>query len=441
VAAMRRLAAWACTVAMVASGCSYAEREPGLFPTRVPTTSEAPPPRAKFLPKPTNPSLPVVGEAIWVSGGRLPVTFRFAVHAVRRLEGATVLDWSVTPLRARGFAFGDDLPGVDLGLTRDSRSDVNIALLDPLSERVFQPLSHTSRQLFNHCLCTPPWVIQQDLRIGETRLMQIAYPELPATLTHVDVSLVTLAPFVHVPVSPIGTAPVARQPTNLARSADRRAAVTTPLPFRYADEPLRRQSIQIDRVVAAPGRTAVQWTLRSVTDQNISQLRPFGPPVSSPPPEDVYVLNTSPASGPLISLTTDRGQERWPTLWVVTEVYRQTAYECLCTELGLWSSGLRDAGGAVQLTGNYPGLPPGTPEVDIVLPGFGSFRRVPVVAAPDSAAAVRPPMVAQTGQWSYLVEDPPRGWSTTDWPTDLPDPAQLGDYQSAVERIGPLPTG
>ena len=179
---MRRLAALACAVAMVASGCSYAEREPGLFPTRVPTASQAPPPRAKFLPKPTNPNLPVLGDAIWVSGGRLPVTFRFAVHAVRRIEGAAVLDWSVTPLRARGFEFGDDLPGIDLGLARDSLSDVNIALIDPLSDRVFQPLSHRSRELFNHCLCSPPWVIQQDLRIGETRLMQIAYPELPATV-------------------------------------------------------------------------------------------------------------------------------------------------------------------------------------------------------------------------------------------------------------------
>ena len=383
----------------------------------------------------------MLGDAIWVSGGRLPVTIRFAVHAVRRIEGATVLDWSVTPLRARGFEFGDDLPGIDLGLSRASRSDVNIALLDPLSDQVYQPLSHESRQLFNHCLCTPPWVIQQDLRIGETRLMQIAYPELPATLAYVDVSLATLAPFVHVPVSPVGTAPVARQPTNLARSADRRAAATTPIEFRYADEPTRRQSIQIDQVVAAPGRTSVQWTLRSVSDQNTSQLQPYGPPVSSPPPDDVYVLNNSPANGPLISLTTPRGRERWSTLWVVTEVYRQPAYECLCTELGLWSSGLRDAGGAARLTGNYPELPAGTREVDIVLPGFGTFPKVPVVAAPDSAAAVLRTVDADTGQWSYLVEDPPRGWSTADWPTALPDPAQLAEYQSIVERVSALPRG
>ena len=151
------------------------------------------------------------------------------------------------------------------------------------------------------------------------------------------------------------------------------------------------------------------------------------------------MLNNSPANGPLISLTTPRGRERWSTLWVVTEIYRQPAYECLCTELGLWSSGLRDAGGAARLTGNYPELPAGTREVDIVLPGFGTFRKVPVVGAPDSAAAVLRTVAAETGQWSYLVEDPPRGWSTADWPTDLPDPAQLGEYRSTVEKVVALP--
>ena len=238
-AAMRRLAALACAATLVGVGLHLRRARAGPVPDPGADVDAWPHRRpARQVPAQADESEPAgAGEAIWVSGGRLPVTFRFAVHAVRRIEGATVLDWSVTPLRARGFEFGDDLPGIDLGLSRASRSDVNIALLDPLSDQVYQPLSHESRQLFNHCLCTPPWVIQQDLRIGETRLMQIAYPELPATLAYVDVSLATLAPFVHVPVSPVGTAPVARQPTNLARSADRRAAATT------ADRvPLRRRA-------------------------------------------------------------------------------------------------------------------------------------------------------------------------------------------------------
>jgi hypothetical protein len=91
------------------------------------------------------------------------------------------------------------------------------------------------------------------------------------------------------------------------------------------------------------------------------------------------------------------------------------------------------------VTGNYPELPAGTRRVDIVLPGFGTFRRVPVVSAPDSAAAVLPAVSAETGRWSYRVEDPPRGWSTADWPTDVPDPNQLGEYQARVEKIVALP--
>ncbi len=435
---MWRLAALACATTLVVSGCTYADREPGLFPTRVPASSEPPPPPVRFLPQPTNPKLPVAGEAIWVSSGWVPVTFRLAVHAVRRIEGATVLDWSVTPLRASGFEFGDELPGIDLGLSRPARSDVNVTLLDPTAQQVYQPLTHESRRLFNHCLCSPPWVIQQNLRIGETRLMQIAYPELPAGLAYIDVSMATLPPFVHLPVSPIGTVPVARRPTDLARAPGRSPASSKPIRFPYPDEPARTQSIQIERVIAAPGRTTVEWTLRSISDQDTSQLRPYRRPVSSPPPGDVYVLNLSPANGPRLSLTTPRGRERWATLWIATELYDQPAYECLCTELGLWSSGLRNAGGAAQLTGNYPELPAGTRRVDIVLPGFGTFRRVPVVKAADAAAAVLPPVAEATGRWSYLVENPPRGWSTADWPTDLPDPAQLGAYRSTVEKVVPL---
>ena len=194
--------------------------------------------------------------------------------------------------------------------------------------------------------------------------------------------------------------------------------------------------------MTAPGRTVVQWTLRSVTDQDTSQLQSFGPPVSSPWPDEIHVLNNNPANGPLISLVTPRGRERWPTLWVVTEIFGQPAYECLCTELGLWSTGLRDAGGAAQLTGNYPALPPGTGEVDIVLPGFGSFRKVPVVAAPDSAASVL--RAERCGDrdggptWSRIR--PGAGRPPTGRPT-YPIRLSWAEYRSAVERIGPLPTG
>ena len=39
--------------------------------------------------------------------------------------------------------------------------------------------------------------------------------------------------------------------------------------------------------------------------------------------------------------------------------------------------------------------------------------------------------------WTYETTDPPRGWSTQDWPTPLPGEAQVADYTSRPERILP----
>jgi hypothetical protein len=50
-----------------------------------------------------NPDLPVVGEVMWTSADGLDIAVRIAVHAVRRVTGGTVLDWSVTPLHGPGL--------------------------------------------------------------------------------------------------------------------------------------------------------------------------------------------------------------------------------------------------------------------------------------------------------------------------------------------------
>jgi hypothetical protein len=381
----------------------------------------------------------VVGEAPWVSGGRLPVTFRLAVHAVRRVERATVLDWSVTPVDASGFDFGDDLPGIDLGLSRAARSDVNVTLLDPGAGQVYQPLTHRSRSLFNHCLCTPPWVIQQNLRIGQTRLLQIAYPELPPGVEFVDVSLTTVPPFVHVPVTPRGSVPTVTSATDLARSAGRIPTSSKQITVRHQDPGRGTQTLQINRVLAAPGRTTVEWTITSVDDQDLTQLQNWGPPISKVPPDDLYIVTGNPASGPV--LVVGGGQQRRHASWVATTINGQPAYECLCTDVGLWANGLRRAGGTVRVTTNYPALPREVVAIDIELPGFGTFREITVKPAPDSASRSGPvrrgPDPAPL--WSYLVEDPPRGWSTADWPTPVPYPAQLADYRVLVEDVVRLP--
>jgi hypothetical protein len=40
----------------------------------------------------------VADERTWTSADGLQIQVRIAVHAVRRVGGATVLDWSVTPI-------------------------------------------------------------------------------------------------------------------------------------------------------------------------------------------------------------------------------------------------------------------------------------------------------------------------------------------------------
>ncbi|MET1007126.1 MAG: hypothetical protein ABWX96_16375, partial [Propionibacteriaceae bacterium] len=87
-------------VASLLVGCTYSREEPGLFGRRSPA-SDAPPARVDHSPRPpaTNPALPVLADAVWTSADGHDVQVRIGVHAVRRISGATVLDWSVTPLK------------------------------------------------------------------------------------------------------------------------------------------------------------------------------------------------------------------------------------------------------------------------------------------------------------------------------------------------------
>ena len=76
--------------------------------------------------------------------------------------------------------------------------------------------------------------------------------------------MINLAPFAHIPVTPIGQVPTATHPTDLARPPAAPRTTLAQQVFRYRDEPHRVQSIAIDRVVASPGRTSLEWTINSV---------------------------------------------------------------------------------------------------------------------------------------------------------------------------------
>src|SRR5829696_3598 len=435
--AWRPLAAFAALIVLLA-GCTYSEREPGLFRPSALQASETSKPEL-LPPRKTNPALPVAGEAIWTTGEGLRVTVRFAIHAIRRIEGASVLDWSVTPLTAPRLRAGEQLPGrVDLGLTSQAAGDGNIVLSDGAG-RVYRQLTHTSRAEFNRCLCSPIWAAQLGLRLGETRMLQLTFPELPADVKFLDVSLANVPSFWHVPVSRLGQAPLATRPTNLGRPAEQVKPVASPLPFSFPWRQGQMQNIQIRQIVASPTSTSLEWTINSYTDQPSISMIAYGPPVAATAPQGVLLISQESASGPQIRAS---ARQRGPLLkarWMTARVQGRDFYECLCTAIGIWAGSLRRSGGSATVTTTFPPLPENTTEADVVLPGVATLRDLAVVRAPNAAARLGDSVKVPAHYWTYDVNAPPNGWSTWDWPTPTPDPAQLRSYSTFVEEIVPLP--
>src|SRR4029453_12142681 len=123
---------------LLSGGCTYAKEEPGLFRGRA---TSSPATETLQPPVPTNPELPAAAEPERTTAEGLQTRTRFAIHAIRRFEVGTVVDWSVTPLSAPRYAPGEKLPSwVDLGLSRSSEGDVNIFLIARAREKIYGTL-------------------------------------------------------------------------------------------------------------------------------------------------------------------------------------------------------------------------------------------------------------------------------------------------------------
>ena len=257
-------------------------------------------------------------------------------------------------------------------------------------------------------------------------------PPLPTTLSRIDVALPNLAVVPGVPVTPAGGAPLAVRPTDLARPAGEASSVTSAqlFPARGARRDL--QTVVVDRVVASPRSTSVVWTLNSVDDQAL-RTRAV-PPVSSPLPAGLRVSTDVPASGPRVRVPGAAGGATGAR-WTTATFAGVPTYECLCSGLGLWSRGLRSAGGSAHLTTQVGPLPAGQTRVDVLFPGLEPFTDVPVTRVDDPEPL--PTGSGTSATWTYETTDPPRGWSTQDWPTPLPADDQVADYASRPERILP----
>jgi hypothetical protein len=440
--ATRLLAVLGLVLALLLCGCTYNHEEPGLFRVRSPSPAPAPTASdAARLPRAASSrtDLPVAGERVRTTSEGARVTARLAVHALRRIPGGTVLDWSVTPLAMPGGVRGNGLPGqTDLGLAQSRAADVSIWLLDPDRQQAYRSVTHKSRRKYNRCLCSPLWSAQPEFQLGATRLLQAVFPVLPARVDFVDVYLANLAPIAHVPVTPVGLVPTAVGRVDLTRPSDDPGPTSRPVSFHHSSpQALRRSSITVDRVVASSGWTAMEWSLTSLNDQAEYRSEPLGPPITAQPSPEVERVTGNPANGPTLRAAGSDGPQLSPS-WMTTHNTGRPAYECLCSDIGLWARSLSADGGTAQVVGLYPALPAGTRAVEVSLPGV-SVARVPVTRAPDAARRLGPPVSRTVRTWVYSDDVPPQGWPAEEWPSPLPDEWQLPDYRSFVEDIVPLP--
>ena len=418
---------------LVVVGCTYSDREPGLLerdtpqPTVGPPSSKSPP-TARPVPV-TNPELPVAGDAVWTSADGLDVQVRFAVHAVRRVDGGTVLDWSVTPIRVPNLRPGDAVPdSVDLGLSRRWESSANVFLVDARRQTVYRPLLRGADS--DYCLCTPIWRSQRSLRIGVTTLLQVGFPELPGALRTVDVNIPTVPQFWRVPVTPVGQVPVAKRPTALTRPAEVHPRVARSDMFRYgASEQVFR--VRVHRVIAADTFTSLEWAIVSVTGGNGVEAA-SAPPFASADAATVTAHNPVAASGPVLRVGGDGTILH--TRVMTNRLTAGEAEECLCTDLRSWAAVLRKPDKVATVVTNYPALPKGTQQVEVVFDGLDPID-VTVTPASDATINTAGPVATNPTFWRLRRNNPQPGWNSGEWPTPVPTRAQLEGYTATVDLI------
>jgi hypothetical protein len=396
---VRRLGVVCLGLVLMLTGCTYSESEPGLF-GRLP----APSPTESLPPTPAPDStaaIPVLGEAIYHSTGRIDVSVRIAVHAVRRILGGTVLDWSVTALAGPGAAPGEQL-FLELGLVEE----FDVSLIDAAAAKVYRPF--VSRRL-GRCLCIPAFLVEQAMVVNSPRLLQTTFARLPATTRLVEVNIATVPIFSRIPVTQAGMVQTAISETDLARPVEAQPPLAS-------TEELSRPGgqsfvFEVDSVFASGSFTSVVWTVRA---------RSPGRGLIGTAHPQIRRSGVGPALRP-----------RTATVQPASEKIMQ----CLCPTLRNFADRLQNAGDHVTVVTNFPALPRGTTSVDVMFPAVNPLARIGVTPAPEGAYRAGSPVPADTSTWSYLWNRPLAGWSLARWPTPVPARIDTDRFTSRVDRL------
>ena len=410
----------------VMSGCSYGRSEPGLFRS-LPLSpvsaklGDAPPASGAGT------ALPVAGESVWTFGIGPHVNIRIAVHAVRRVAGGTILDWSLTPLSVLGLANGSPLRGdVQLGLTRREDGSTNAFLVDPVNQVRYRPLATAT----GGCVCTPLDEIVKHLRTGQTTLLQTGFPRVPADLDAVDVDIPTVPMFSSIPISSLGEVPQAEFPTDLTRPPISNA-VGIWSPMFAAPSSQQKFQIVLDTVWVSDSFTSISWRVRAVTAgpglRSVDQ-QPF-----AEKDDGRRSSNAASASGPTVAIDLADRRVLRSRLVRIGSV-GDSLEECLCTDLRPWATLLREPGDEVAVVTNLQPLTKiGAFAVDAQFPGLVTMHHVGISAVSVGSARLTRSRLVSPTFWS--VAGPPPGFAASQWPPPVPPANILSAARASLDPI------
>lgn len=356
----------AAVVVLALAACAIAKPSPDPSPSTSATplfASDSPTPTPS---QPVQLTLPVAATQVLRVGEDHDQDVRIALHSVRRVDGGTVLEWSVTPLATGGQTAGDEVPE-DIDIGGNFAIDLPaIHLIDAPAGKLYRPLWKRSGNNAE-CICIPWFGLNSELKVAETRLLQIAFPELPTTLQAITVNVANV-PLVTMPISPKGQIPVGAADPELAAPAEPAAAATKAIEFRYPlknelSEPSQRLSLVVNSVSTSSAGTTLALTVTAKTDWANPRSGP-SLPISEPGLVSIWQdVSGSAANGPGLrpSSATDakttralHATDRHDTRPVHFRPKGSEWQECLCTTLQGYGDRMHQAGKAVKYLCEVP---------------------------------------------------------------------------------------
>lgn len=406
-------------------------------------------------------SLPVVGSWVVDGGTAEPQDVRVAIHGVRRIEGATVLDWSVTPLAGDGQSAGDDVDqDIDVGITPGLDNADAVRLVDLAAKKVYRPLDNDDQEAAGQpvagSLGVPWYRVEDDFAVGETKLLQYVFPELPDDLETIAVANQGAPLVAGVPIAPIGKVLSGGPDVDLAAPADTVEPATNEAEFTYPvksalTDPQQQMSVRVDQVLAADEATSIQLTVTA--KQSGSGLdQTGGMPVgdtSLVPPNSMAYENV--ASGPGLQVDDGVGGTKVLRAWFSTlsqKANRPIASpdgfawrDCLCSNLTQSGARLAAEGRSLTLWVQAPPLPADADTADVVFPNgsLPAFNDIAVTRVKEPAGfSTRD--AGDVGTWTQgtpadAAEDQVDGWSADEWPTPVPDPAEVAGSEAVIDNL------